>query len=152
MIAKYKDNSHQFVYTVMATVINTVYTPAKRCPVSFSFKFSRLGNGVSACNINNNEMMMGWWYIIIIIIMMMMMMMIIIIIRFFVRSRLTVKCWFRWSSWDLFPVPASVCFDSALQFCPHSRFFLFQWRRPGPLATVIFVFRPLDTWGQEKKK
>jgi len=24
--------------------------------------------------------------------------------------------------------------------CPHSRVLLFQWRRPGPLATTIFVF------------
>jgi len=41
---------------------------------------------------------------------------------------------------DLFPIPASVYFDSALQLCPHSRVLLFQRRRPGPLATMIFVF------------
>jgi len=50
----------------------------------------------------------------------------------------------------------NVYFDTALQLCPDPRVFLLQRRRPGPLATTIFVFSflflALGTYTPEGKK
>ena len=55
------------------------------------------------------------------------------------RGRSSLQCFIPRSTRDLFPVPAAVSLDTALQLGAHS-WVILSWRRSGPVATVDILF------------